>query len=145
MDDKKDDPVKTDNPEVPLLPDTDGYAGPPPQSPHTSASSFKQDFTLAAAVAALAISAALCIILPGRIAEAPRQQVLIYNADLVAEQARPFIMAGFDGPRVIQQAFDAALAAGHVIIRGSDQIAGPPAAMFSIADYGSVPDQEGDR
>ena len=72
---------------------------------------------------------------------APVPVVLIYNADLVAEQSRPYLLAGYDGPAIIQQAFDAALARGHVIIKASEEIAAPQSALFRIQDFVASPSE----
>lgn len=105
-------------------------------------SGLKQDIALGAALLALTLCSVMAVILPQRNSDNQLPQVLIYNADLVAEQSRPFLMAGFDGPAVIRQAFDAAVSEGHVIIRASDEIAAPASALFKIEDFVTVPSVE---
>lgn len=112
------------------------HAGKPP-----TAASLKLDFAVGASALALALSCLMAILQPGRTAgSAPG--VLVYDPDLAAEQAAPFILAGFDGPAVIQQAFNAAVAAGHVILKASDQVAAPPSSEFRIEDFVALPAKE---
>lgn len=69
-------------------------------------------------------------------------RVLLYDDASIPMQVGPYARAGYDIDALLQEAFDKAVAKGHVIIRSSEEIRGGSLSLFNIAEFVGAPPPE---
>lgn len=72
-------------------------------------------------------------------AEEPTTRVLIYDESEIPLQLLPFVKAGYTAEDIMRQAFDRALAKGHIILRASEDARGGEQARFQIDQFVALP------
>ena len=66
-------------------------------------------------------------------------RVLVYDELSIPLQVAPYVDAGFDADTIVRQAFDEAIARGHIILRRGDDVSGGEAVRFRIGEFIAPP------
>ena len=70
---------------------------------------------------------------------ADRGRVLVYDELAMPLQVAPYVDAGFDADTIVRQAFDEAIARGHIILRRGDDVSGGEGVQFRISEFIAPP------
>jgi hypothetical protein len=68
-----------------------------------------------------------------------RGRVLVYDELAMPLQVAPYVDAGFDADTIVRQAFDEAVARGHIILRRGDDVSGGDGVLFRISEFIAPP------